>query len=115
MINRAAVILYYKKPAVNWVNDADPSDDNPGITEESINEDRTVNLIREDDAETPDILNQWVKNNYKVLFETELESWYTDEKLWPKKRSLKLFREWFTVECHTMIEDTVVGSPIEDE
>ena len=49
------------------------------------------------------------------IFETELESWYIDKKLWPKKRSLKLFREWFTVECHTMIEDTVVGSPIEDE
>ena len=52
--------------------------------------------------------------NYEALFENELEGWYTDESLWPKKRDLKLFREWFNVECHTVIEDTV-GLPIEDD
>ena len=52
--------------------------------------------------------------NYEALFEAELEGWYTDETLWPQKRTLKLFHQWFEVECHTVIEDTV-GTPIVDE
>ena len=46
MINRAAVILKYKKPAVTWINDADPVDNNPGITLLSANEDKIVYLRR---------------------------------------------------------------------
>lgn len=114
MINRAAVILIYKKPVVDWVNEADPSDDNPGITLESSNEDNTVYLIRDEDADTPESLSQWIKLNYKVLFENELENWYLDEDLWPKKRTLKMFHEWFEVKCYSSIEDTV-GLPIEDD
>ena len=114
MINRAAVILKYKKPAVTWINDADPVDNNPGITLLSANEDKIVYLIREEDAVTPEILNQWIKLNYKVLFESELEGWYTDEGLWPKNRDLNIFYEWFEIECHTVIEDTV-DLPIEND
>ena len=51
MINRSAVILKYKEPFVRWINEADPYQDDPGITSENANEDRTVYLIREDDAE----------------------------------------------------------------
>lgn len=114
MINRAAVILKYKSPAVRWINEADPYSDDFKITLESVNEDRTVYLIRDIDADTPDDLKQWIKLNHKVLFENELDGWYTDESLWPKKRDLKLFNEWFEIECNTVIIDTV-GSPIEDD
>ena len=30
-----------------------------------------------------------------------------DDRLWPKKRTLKLFHDWFKVEYHSVIEDTV--------
>lgn len=114
MINRAAVILNYKQPAVDWVNDSDPSSDNPEMTVESINEDNTVYLIRDEDADTPEILNKWIELNYKVLFENELEDWYLDESLWPEERTLKMFHEWFEVKFHSVIEDTV-GESIEDD
>ncbi len=113
MINRAAILLRYKEPAVKWVNEADPYDDDPGITIDSANDDRTVYLLKDKDADTPGSLGKWIKRNYKTLFESELEGWYTDESIWPGKRDLKLFSEWFDVECHTVIEDTV-GLPIED-
>lgn len=38
----------------------------------------------------------------------------TDESLWPKKRNLSLFYEWFEMECHSVLIDTV-GTPIEDD
>ena len=112
MINRAAVILKYKAPFIQWVNDADPYKDNPGITLESENKDCTVYLILEDDAEN---LEEWISLNFKQLFESEIEDWYTDESLWPKNRTRNLFDEWFDVECHSVLIDTVDGKIIDDE
>jgi len=114
MINRAAIILKYKEPAVQWINDADPYHDNPQITLADVNEERTVYLISEHDGDDDKALARWIKVNFSVLFEAELEGWYCDESLWPQQRTLKLFQEWFEIECHTMIEDTV-GTPIKDD
>jgi hypothetical protein len=114
MINRAAIILKYKSPAVQWINEADPYNADPGISLESVNEDRKVYLIKDEDATGLEAIEQWIKMNYEALFENELKGWYTDENLWPKKRDLRLFREWFDVDYHSVIEDTV-GLPIEDD
>ena len=112
MINRAAVILKYKAPFIQWVNDADPYKDNPGITLESENKDCTVYLILEDDAEN---LEEWISLNFKQLFESEIKDWYTDESLWPKNRNRKLFDKWFDLECHSVLIDTVDGKIVDDE
>ncbi len=114
MINRAAVILKYKSPVVQWINEADPCDDDPDISLESANEDRIVYLILDQDADTPDALDSWINLNFKALFENELTGWYTDESLWPVKRDLALFNKWFEIECHSIVEDTA-DLPIEDE
>ena len=112
MINRAAVILKYKAPFIQWVNDADPYKDNPGITLESENKDCTVYLILEDDAEN---LEEGRSLKFKQLFESEIEDWYTDESLWPKHRNRKLFDKWFDLECHSVLIDTVDGKIVDDE
>lgn len=115
MINRSSITLKYKQPAVKWINEADPYNDNPGITLESVNEDRTVYLIREEDADTPDDLKEWIKLNHEALFERELDGWYSDESLWPKKLTLSLFYKWFEVECNTVIIDTVDYDIVDEE
>ncbi len=114
MINRAAILLRYKEPAVQWINDADPYDDGHEISLESANEERTIYLITDDDGDGPEAASNWVRSNYEVLFESELEGWYTLESLWPQKRTFALFNKWFEVECHSVIEDTV-GTPIIDD
>ena len=112
MINRAAVVLRCKDPFLKWVNEADPVNDNPGLTLAEVNEESTVYLITEEDG---DNVNQWLANNYNTLFENELESWYADTTLWPKKRGRKTFDKWFDVECHTVIIDTVGSLIVDDE
>jgi len=112
MLNRGAVILKYKEPFIKWIHDVDPVKDKTVISIESANEERTVYLITDGDAENVD---KWIHQNHKVLFESELEDWYTDEKLWPEKRDLKTFKEWFDVECHSVIMDTVGGEIYDDE
>ena len=115
MINRAAIILKYKKPAIQWINETDPYKDNPGISEKDANEERTVYLIEDDAAESSAALNQWIRNNYNNLFENELNGWYANPNLWPEHRTLTLFRKWFIVECHTIIIDTVGTAIIEED
>lgn len=114
MINRAALILKYRDPAIRWINEADPYNDDPGVTKEIVNSDRTVYLLRDDVADDENSLEEWIKLNVDTLFERELSDWYSDPELWPKNRDLLLFKKWFSIECHTVLEDTV-GGPLEDD
>lgn len=110
MINRAAVIVRLKKPFIDWINTSDPYDKQSRVTLEEANEERTVYLI--DDAEAEHV-DEWVALNYVQLFECELEDWYQDEALWPQELSRELFDAWCEVECHTVVVDTV-GDVIQD-
>lgn len=114
MINRAAILLRYKEPAVKWINDADPMDRVPGVTLEDTNRERTVYLVSDSVGDSDDTVERWIKENYKALFEAELEGWYTEPSLWPKKLTRKLFDEWFVVECHTVLFDTAGGEIYDD-
>ncbi|MDH3598873.1 MAG: hypothetical protein OEU26_04440, partial [Candidatus Tectomicrobia bacterium] len=102
------------EPAVRWINEADPYEDDPGITLSTVNQDRTVYLIPEEVADPPDRLDRWLQRHYRDLFEAELEGWYTDPTLWPENLTLQLFREWFDIEFHSVMVDTV-GGAIYDE
>lgn len=112
MVNRGAVILKYKEPFIQWINEADPIENTSVITISQANQERTVYLISDGDAEN---IKKWIRANHITLFENELEGWYTDESLWPKKRDYKTFMQWVDVECHSVILDTVGGEIYDDE
>ncbi len=112
MLNRGAVILKYKGPIFKWIIEADPSERKAEMNVEEANQERTVYLISDDDAENVD---KWILENFDTLFEAELEGWYTDETLWPRNRDYEVFMEWFDVECHSVIMDTVGGKIYDDE
>lgn len=115
MLNRGAILIKYREPMVRWINEADPSEKDLAITAAEVNSERTVYLISDADCDGPEAVDEWVRANHRVLFENELEGWYTDPKLWPKKRDLRTFRQWFEVEAHSVIEDTVDGPIVDDE
>lgn len=114
VINRAAIILRYKEPAIAWLNAVEPQPDGRGLTMADADHESTVYLIAPEDAETWDAVEEWVAINHQALFEAELEEWHPDPALWPEDRSYPVFRDWFDVECHTVLVDTV-GTPILDE
>jgi hypothetical protein len=115
LINRSALLLRYKEPAVRWINDADPSPSDNAATLDEVNEERTVYLIDDTAGNDPESLERWLKRNYADLFEMELEEWYTDPALWPQVRTYRLFREWFDPECHTVVIDTCPDDLIDDD
>jgi len=113
MLNRAVLLLKLKQPAIDWVNEADPTG-NPGISLDNANKDRKVFLVDESVADDLVNVTHWLKLNWERLFEEELESWYIDESLWVEKRSFDMFRQWFEVETHSIVVDTIDGS-LEDD
>ena len=76
-----------------------------------VNEEHTVYLVEVEDEEE---LARWLARHHRELFEHELWGWYTDPALWPKGRSLKMLREWCSIELHTAVVD-MGASPLEDD
>jgi hypothetical protein len=110
MLNRAALIIRYKQPFVDWINAVDPDPEN-AITLSDVNEDNNVYLI---EIEDPEELDEWLELNHEDLFEDELNEWYSDPSVWPQDRSLDLFESWCKFELHTTVFDTGL-SLLEDD
>lgn len=107
MLNRTAVIVRPKEPFIEWARSID--DDGTLPTAEG---EQTVYLILDfdDDRGFQHVLKQvWAE-----IFERELEGWYVDETLWPQDRTLAMFKKWFSIEYHTVIED-LCAWPLEDD
>jgi hypothetical protein len=111
VLNRAALILRYKQPFVDWINAVDPSPDSHTLTLSDVDDERTVYLV---EVESEDELARWLISNHREMFEQELHGWYTDPELWPRNRSLEMLQEWCSLELHTVVVDTG-ESPIEDD
>lgn len=101
-INRCLVIVRPKQPFLDWLQSVDHEEK---LSLEDIQQDPTAYLIPEYalNAEQAKIL-EW---GYDLMFEAELNLWYTDPKLWPPERNLDTFLQWFDVQFHSLVFDLV--------
>ena len=114
MLNRSALIVTAKQPFLDWLRGL-PDPVSADTTLDSLNDkqDGHVYLLPEwDDHEQRDRL---LREGYDVIFENELAGWWTDEAAWPKKRTFKVFNEWFDVQWHSLLVDLVDGPLVDDE
>ena len=56
----------------------------------------------------PDKAKYMTEANFAVLFEIELEGWYTDESKWPQNRTVEMLRDWFNIEYHSVATDVLL-------
>lgn len=100
-INRSLIILKPKQPFLDWARSLDDEDKN--FTLKDLREDSTAYLVPEvwDYHEQHELLEAC----FGILFEEELEGWWTDEAAWPKERDLKMFLDWFEVDFHSLVFD----------
>jgi hypothetical protein len=102
-INRSVAILKPKQPLIDWLNTL-PDTDSPFSLSE-LQSDCTVLLLPEDDYDHQAI--KYIKKIYKDVFEIELDGYCTDPSYWPSKRDFKTFTQWFDIELHSEVFDTV--------
>lgn len=104
-INRSALIVRPRQALEDWINQVEGKK-----VFDLSRADSSVYLIPEEfDTEDPAIALQ---PHYKQIFESELESWYTDRSLWPADLSLASFRNFFDISFAGTVWDTT-GEPFE--
>jgi len=59
---------------------------------------RDPDVFLVDDLENEPEREIVVKRYYKTIFDHELDTWMTDRSLWPTKRGLRTFLEWFDID-----------------
>lgn len=108
MLNRAALIVRPAQPYLDWAAGLDDSGILPDPEEEV-----TVYLIPEyeDDLEADKVL----RRVYAEVFERELFGWCTDESQWPQHRTFVVFKAWFSVEMHSIVEDFSSAPLLDDD
>ena len=109
MLNRSAVIVRPKKPFCDWLRAVD-YEDAPEVALDEMGP--TLYLVP--DYEDPADAEKILRKVCDEIFCRELEGWYTDEDVWPKDRSLKVFKQWFDVQHYEVVEDVGRG-PIEND
>ena len=100
-INRTLVMLVPRQPFLDWLNDADPTEE--PLTAEDLRDDCNVFLIPQFNDAVDSM--KWIDKRWSMLFEHMLLEWVVDETMWPENRTLEMFREWFDIESHTMVWD----------
>ncbi len=103
-INRDALIIFPKQPLIDWVNSLD--DENITDCPKLLTHDEgNVYLIPETHYHGEAL--ELIKDNVTYFFEEELNSWYTDESLWPKELTWEMFQEWFHISIQSVVIDTL--------
>jgi hypothetical protein len=102
-VDRSVAVIKPKEPFHQWLH-AVPGND-MDLSLGSLRSDCTVIMLPE--FVEPEEGVAYVDEIYEQLFKMELASWYEDEALWPAERSLKTFWEWFDVEIHSTVIDSV--------
>ena len=111
MINRCAITVRARESFLDWLN-ALPDPVSGDTTLEEVNSELHVYLLPDYgyDDEREGLLAQF----HDIIFERELDGWWTDETDWPQERNLEMFTQWFDVEFHSIVED-LVDAPLIDE
>jgi hypothetical protein len=105
VINRTAVSIVGAQPYIDWMRsrDADFAKEALTVSVAHARSYGTAVLLPEFEDEAEVV--EWIEDNYEWLFEFQLASWTGDELAWPANRTLKMFREWFRLDIHSVVVD----------
>jgi hypothetical protein len=103
-INRAVVVIKPRQPLVDWVNRTVPFD--TPVTIEELAQDCTAVLIP-DTIDLGEKVPAYLDRFKPALFDLELEEWNRNPADWPAERTAAAFDDWFELEVHSVVYDTV--------
>jgi hypothetical protein len=112
ILNRTAVTIVGAQPYVDWTRSRDADFNRGTLTVARTGSYGSAFLLPEFELEED--LQEWIEDNYAWLFEFQLSAWTEDESAWPTGRDLRMFRDWFRLDVHSIVVD-VAGDEIEGE
>jgi hypothetical protein len=105
-VNRDVLIVFYKQPFIDWVNFVYDDDkvECPALLEHDRGD---VYLIPEFD--TQDEAMEYVRENFRDIFENELFGWCEDKESWPRDLSWEFFERCFHYSWQSVVLDMTEG------
>ena len=104
VINRTAVTITGAQPYVDWTRQHQIAASDQGfVSVARAKPYGTAFLLPE--LELEEDVQDWIEENASWLFEFQLSAWTDDEAIWPARRDLQTFRDWFRVDIHNVVVD----------
>lgn len=100
LLNKNAIAVRLKEGFLKWLESIDNT-----IDIEEAGKERRIYIIPSLVMLDDEIIEGYLRENYKKIFATELWGWYTDIKMWPEEISYEVFREWFEIEICDAVYD----------
>ncbi|NBS16690.1 MAG: hypothetical protein EBT06_10235 [Gammaproteobacteria bacterium] len=110
-INRSVVIVRPKQPFLDWLSSVEKALGGR-VSQIDLTEEGAAFLIPDEDIIDAKEARRYIEKKWREIFEQFLFDWFIDDTLWPKKRTLKMFREWFDLIYAPMAWD-LVKKPLE--
>ncbi|MFZ6659136.1 hypothetical protein ACO0LH_28235, partial [Undibacterium sp. TJN19] len=76
-LNRAAIVLLPKQPALDWIMRVDPNP--PNLTLDELRHEPDIFLVRDERIEFLEDAQRWVYRRWQMFFETFIGDWHLDE------------------------------------
>ena len=112
VVNRTAVTVVGVGPYLEWTRSRDADFNRNQLTVSRVKPHGSAFLLPEVDFEED--LQEWVEENHGWIFEFQLSAWTADESAWPANRDLRMFKEWFRIDLHSVVVD-IADDDIEGE
>ncbi len=107
IINRITTVVEPLKPFLSWADSLD--DHGPRIESLSREQRTSVYLIEDDDGERA------LRRHWAWIFEEKLHAWHRDPRAWPRRRTYRMFREWFDVRLVHLVFDLADAPVLHEE
>ena len=102
-VDRSAVVLKPTQVFLDWLKSVD--EDMPELSLAQIRSTCTVLLIPE--VGEPEEAVAYLDERFEEVFRNELSGWEVPQDLWPKSMDLVTFWQFFEVEIHDLVLDSV--------
>ena len=110
-VNRSAIVVRPKQPFLKWLQSVDLT--SSGLTLQELRQEPDVYLIPE--CESEEDFTACLREMFPVLFEVQLEGWWTNRADWPANRTFETFHAWFDCRFHSMVIDLDDYKPLIQE
>ena len=105
---RSALVVTPKQPFLEGLQSVDPTSSE--LTLHDLGREPRIHLIPE--CESDEDFEGYLRRMFSVIFEDQLEGWWTDESAWPGTRTFDTFQEWFDCRFHSIVIDLCDEPPI---
>lgn len=110
-VNRVAVVVQPMAPYHAWARRLDGES---GAQMAAMSHDQLTSVYLIDELPRDELGERALRRHWAWIFEEQLMSWHRQAEDWPRRRSYKMFREWFDLRLVPLVFDLCEAPLVRD-